>query len=111
MKTKLIKCSFSNCNEIAVGEAFFARTKDKWHPKCKIHLEILKKNGMKTRLFTDLGKVKILCHSCEGSLFIEEIAYETRNPVKVSCPECDGIGYVLYEPFIVVSKQREDEDE
>ena len=49
-----MKCGFVDCNEEAIGEAYFPGI-DKWHPLCRAHYGTHKRGGMKVRLFEDTG--------------------------------------------------------
>jgi DnaJ-class molecular chaperone len=41
-----------------------------------------------------IGRVKIYCHSCEGTGKVTEKAYPSRDEIMVLCPECGGDKWV-----------------
>ena len=55
--------------------------------------------------------VRILCHSCDGDGFIEEVEYETNQLIKVLCPECEGKGWVEGQGYLnseqTISREKE----
>jgi len=40
------------------------------------------------------GRVKVCCHTCDGTGEVPEKAYPSGESIKVRCPECDGDKYV-----------------
>lgn len=44
--------------------------------------------------------IKIVCHSCKGNCYVEDVEYQTNKVVKTVCPECNGKGYIMDMRFI-----------
>ena len=57
-------------------------------------------------------KIKIICHSCDGTGIFEETKFPTGEKVDVRCPECRGKSYVLMEtPLTVPQSPTKEEKE
>jgi DnaJ-class molecular chaperone len=41
-----------------------------------------------------VGRVKVVCHTCNGKGVVDETAYPSTKPIKTLCPECNGDKYV-----------------
>ncbi len=44
---------------------------------------------------SEIKSFKVECHICIGKKYIEETEYLTKKTIKVTCPECNGEGFVI----------------